>query len=91
MALPKDQIEEWKKETNLYIQGYRSTSLSYHAAKQFAEYRKTDKTELVILKIKLENKESNYFICLDRPEYTIYPDEDEILLQSGLKAKVDKV
>ena len=45
----------------------------------------------MVLKIKLENKESKYFISLDKPEYTVYPDEEEILLQSGLKAEVEKV
>lgn len=44
-----------------------------------------DKEE-VVLKIYLENKKIKPFICLDRPDYTIYPDENEILLQSGLKA-----
>ena len=33
-----------------------------------------------------ENKQSKYHICLDRPDYTMYEDEKEVLLQAGLKA-----
>ena len=42
LALPKLQIEDWRKEENLYIQGYRSASLSYQTAMYFAELGETD-------------------------------------------------
>ena len=45
----------------------------------------------VILKMKIENKKGKHYICLDRPEYTLYPDEREILIQSGLKAKIESI
>ena len=41
--------------------------------------------------MRLENKKSKYFVSLDRKEYTLYPEEQEILLQSGLKALVESV
>ena len=46
-----------------------------------------DKEE-VILEFTLENKNSRYYFCLDREEYTMYPKEQEVLLQAGLVAKV---
>ena len=42
----------------------------------------------VMLVIELENSKSQYYISLNRQEYTLYPDEEEILLQAGLTAKI---
>ena len=93
MALDSDVIEEWKNKKYLNIDGYRSTSLSYGVAKQFAtlgRVRSKEKHE-VILQIKLENKHSKYYICLDREDYTMYLEEKEVLLQAGLVGKVEEI
>lgn len=42
----------------------------------------------VLLKIRFENSKGRHYICLDRPDYTSYPDEKEVILQAGLKAQV---
>lgn len=49
-------------------------------AKKFGAREETDDMDEVLLKITVENKRGKYFICLDNREYTLYPDEKEILL-----------
>lgn len=41
-----------------------------------------------MLEIKVENNKGNHYISLDRDNYSLYPHEEEILLQSGLNAEV---
>ena len=36
----------------------------------------------------MENESNKHYLCLNRPDYTCYPNEKEVLLQAGLKAKV---
>lgn len=43
------------------------------------------------MKITLENESGKHYICLDRPDYTSYPEEREVLLQAGISAKVEFV
>lgn len=57
-------------------------------AQNFAALSETDELDQVLLKIKFENKKGRHYICLDRKEYSMYPDEQEVLLQAGLKAKI---
>ena len=89
IALSKDTIEEWKLKDNLNLDCYRSTSMSESTARSFAARAETDVLDQVILRLKIENKKSKYFICLDREDYTIYLDEQEVLLQAGLIAKIE--
>ena len=42
MALSKKQIEDWKKQKYIYIDGYRSTSLKKSIASSFAALGETD-------------------------------------------------
>ena len=91
MALPKSLVENWKTKMFLNIDGYRSTSLDYNIARHFAHAGEEDEKVEVILKIRMENKYGKYFMCLNTEEYSIYPDEQEVLLQSGLIAKVEGV
>ena len=46
---------------------------------------------MVLFKIELENKKGKYHFCLDRDDYSLYPSENEVLLQAGMKAFVKKV
>ena len=41
------------------------------------------------MKITLQNESGKHYICLDKPDYTCYPFEREILLQAGISAKVE--
>ncbi len=43
------------------------------------------------MKINLENESGKHYICLDRPDYSCYPEEKEVLLQAGISAKVEFV
>ena len=63
--------------------------MSFNVAKNFASIGETDVLDQVILSITFENKEGKYFICLDRLDYTVYLDEYEVLLQAGLRGKVE--
>ena len=49
-------------------------------AQNFAALSETDELDQVLLKIKFENKKGRHYICLDRKEYSMYPDEQEVLL-----------
>ena len=65
--------------------------MKYQTAKYFAFFGDTDEKNPIVLRMRLENKKSKYFVSLDSKEYTLYPEEQEILLQSGLKALVESV
>lgn len=80
MALPQQTIDKWKSQKFITIDGYRSTSLDFNQAKGFAFSARTQETQQVILKIRIENKFGKYYICLDKEDYTLYPDEQEVLL-----------
>ena len=70
------------------IEGFRSASEDIRTALDFAYKGLDEDTQAVLLKFCLENKRGKYFICLDRDDYTQYPDEKEILLQAGLTVEV---
>ena len=70
------------------MDGYRSTSMKEDVALRFAMKAETDELDQVIMKITFENRQGKFYICLDRPDYTLYIDEREVLLQAGLRAKV---
>ena len=42
------------------------------------------------MKIKMMNESGKNFFSLNTAEYTLYPDEQEILLQAGIVGKVIK-
>ena len=86
MALTKSVIDDWSSKEFLNIDGYRSSSLDYNMARYFAHAGKTDEKLEVVLKIRMENKHGKYYFCLDKDEYTLYLDEQEVLLQAGLVA-----
>ena len=88
MALDQELIESWKGKKKIVIEGYRSTSLDLGVARTFAARNETDKLDQVVLAIEMENKSGLYYICLDRHDYSVYPDEKEILLEAGLIAEV---
>ena len=43
------------------------------------------------MKILFENGKGKYYISLDRPDYSYYTDEREVLFQAGLRAQVIEV
>ena len=49
-------------------------------AKIFADNAETDDLDQVILRIRMENKKGKHYIALDRKDFTMYPDEKEVLL-----------
>lgn len=73
------------------MDGYRSTSRNYIVARNFAARAESDERAQVILKITLENKKGKYYFCLDKRDYTMYLDEEEVLLQAGLIGQVQNV
>jgi uncharacterized protein YacL (UPF0231 family) len=61
--------------------------MNIRIAQRFACHGMKDHTKKkVLLKIKVENKKSQFYISLNRADYTLYLDEEEILLQAGLSA-----
>lgn len=60
-------------------------------ARRFAAENETDHLDQVIMKITIENQSNKHYLCLNRSDYTCYPDEREILLQAGLIAEVISV
>ena len=65
--------------------------MQYKTATRFASMAETDDTFEVILRFRVENKTSKEFICLDKEEYTLYPEEKEVLFQAGLVAKIESI
>ena len=51
-------------------------------AKTFAATSKlmNDDMDKVILRIRMENKKGKHYIALDRKDFTMYPEEKEVLL-----------
>jgi hypothetical protein len=64
----------------LKLDGYSSTSLDEKTARYFAMRAKNEENEMILLKITMVNETGRYFFCLDRLDYTAYPDELEVLL-----------
>ena len=46
----------------------------------FADNAYSSDKERVLMKITIENETGKHYICLDRPDYTCYPEEREVLL-----------
>lgn len=51
----------------------------------------TDYLDMVLLIVDMENETGKNYISLDRPDYTAYPDEQELILQAGIICKVVSV
>lgn len=76
----------------VYLDGYSSTSKNEKLARYFAFKGECGPDFVrVLLKIEMENESGKYYFYLDSSDYTCYPDEKEILLQSGLKFKLKSV
>jgi guanylate kinase len=60
-------------------------------ARRFAVEGETDDLDQVLLRITMENETGKHYFFLDRAEFTNYPDEQEVLLQAGLMARVISV
>ena len=61
------------------------------AATSFAVRAETDELDPVLLVINLENETGKYYFSLDTKDYTQFPDEKEILLQTGLIFKIKSI
>lgn len=74
------------KKKYIILDGFTSASLDEKLARYFAFKGDLEPNFVrVLLKIEMENKHGRYFFHLDSYDYTCYPDEKEILIQSGLK------
>jgi hypothetical protein len=73
------------------LDGYASSSLNKQTAIKFAAYAETDEKYMVLMKITMKNESGKHYISLDRPDYSLYPNEKEILLQAGLRGKIQSV
>jgi hypothetical protein len=60
-------------------------------ARRFAVEGETDDLDQVLIKITMKNESGKHYFFLDKPEYTMYPDEKEVLLQAGIRAKVNNI
>ena len=54
----------------------------------FAKQSKSEGHSIILLKIHLENESGKHYFSLDSAQFTLYPDEQEILLQAGLITNV---
>ena len=73
-------IQKWSKQKEIQLDGYSSTSFDEMTARRFAAENETDHLDQVIMKITIENQSNKHYLCLNRSDYTCYPDEREILL-----------
>ena len=79
-SLPNEMAEEWKKQKYIVLEGYSSSSLSKERAKEFARYSNAEGHSIILLKIHVENESGKYYFSLDSTQFTLYPEEQEILL-----------
>lgn len=70
------------------MKGYRSCSLDESVELNFAKMAQSEGKVMVLLKITLSNEKGKFYIRLDKDEYTLYPKEREVVLESGPTAKV---
>lgn len=61
------------------------------AATSFAVRAETDVLDPVLLVINMKNETGKYYFSLDNKDYTQYPEEKEILLQTGLIFKIESI
>ena len=61
------------------------------SATSFAVRAETDLLDPVLLVITLKNETGKYYFSLDTKEYTQFPDEREILLQTGLIYNIESI
>ena len=73
-------VDDWVKKEYIKLDGYSSTSLEIQTGIEYANHASKLDSVKVLLKITMENESSRFYICLDRDEYTCYPEEKEILL-----------
>lgn len=73
------------------LDGYVSASRSLIVAKNFANMAESDDDNKVLLKFTIINETGKHYISLDREDYTSYIDEEEVLIQAGIVAKVNSV
>ena len=85
--MPANVVEDWKRRESIVLEGYSSCSQIQSVAIRFAHVQEPTNYENVLLKIFLENETGKHYFSLDS-EYTLYPDEKEVLLQAGLETKV---
>ena len=92
ISLPNKVLNEWCQNRNISLDGYSSSSRDESLAMYFAfDSAKTSKdTVPVLLVIKIKNESSKHYFCMDKPDYTCFPDEKEILLQAGLVFNLDE-
>ena len=92
MKLDKEIVDIWKTKKIMTMDGFQSASFSAAVAERFAMLAQSDIIEdgqqEVVMRINFENGKGKYYICLDRPDYTSYPEEKEVLFQAGLRAQI---
>ena len=84
-------LSEVIKNKSIDLDGYVSASRDLKVAKNFANIAESDTLDKVILKFTILNETGKHYISLDRPDYTSFLDEQEILLQAGIIAQVISV
>jgi hypothetical protein len=80
LAAPREIIDLWRSNKYIRLDGYASSSLNEITARKFALYAETDEKDMVLFKIRMQNETGKHYIALDRNDYTLYPEEQEILL-----------
>ena len=90
LQISKSELEtKFVPEKTVNLLGFTSTSLDITQAKKFAlEQLKSDKMAVIL---KIDFTGSNQYFMIDSPEYSSYPQEQEVILQEGVKYLVNRV
>ena len=78
--MPKSVIDKWIKQKYLTLDGYSSTTTDESVARNFMARAETMDNELVLLVINMVNESQRHYFQLNKPEYTPFPEENEVLL-----------
>ena len=70
-----------EKKANYQMLGYTSTSKRHSEALKFATEDVPEGQTPVLFRIDLENETGRYLFNMNSEEYTMYPEEEEVLIQ----------
>lgn len=88
------QVQNVKSDLTFHVEGFTSTSFDKSVAQEFAFKGVWGGRTPVLMEYSVElNEINNRYsgFCLNRPEYTAYPEENEFLLMDGADMIIDDV
>ena len=88
LKLDKEEVNMYKglarRKASYQMLGYTSTSRNKGEAIKFAIEDVQPDQSPVIFRIRMQNESGKYMFSMDSEAYSMYPEEEEVLIQQGL-------